>query len=46
MTSLESHDIEKGKRIDFILQELSREINTITAKCADASLAHMRSILK
>ena len=34
--SFESSDIEKGKRIDFILQELSREINTITAKCSDA----------
>lgn len=38
-TSLESADIEKGKRIDFILQELSREINTITAKCADAIIS-------
>ena len=36
---LESNDIEKGKRIDFTLQELSREINTITAKCADASIS-------
>lgn len=36
---LESADIEKGKRIDFTLQELSREINTITAKCADAIIS-------
>lgn len=32
-------DIEKGKRIDFTLQELSREINTITAKCADSTIS-------
>lgn len=37
--SLESADIEKGKRIDFILQELSREINTITAKCSDGTIS-------
>lgn len=39
LTSLESSDIEKGKRIDFILQELSREINTITAKCSDGAIS-------
>ncbi|MCX5924996.1 MAG: YicC family protein [Candidatus Dependentiae bacterium] len=27
---------EKGKKLDFTLQELAREINTITAKCSDA----------
>jgi uncharacterized protein (TIGR00255 family) len=37
--SLISKDIEKGKRIDFILQELSREINTITAKCSDGTIS-------
>lgn len=36
---LESSDIEKGKRIDFTLQELLREINTITAKCADGAIS-------
>lgn len=36
---LESADVEKGKRIDFTLQELSREINTITAKCSDATIS-------
>lgn len=39
LQSLESPDIEKGKRIDFILQELSREINTITAKCSDGTIS-------
>lgn len=35
---LESADIEKGKRLDFTLQELGREINTIAAKCSDANI--------
>lgn len=29
---------EKGKLLDFTLQELGREINTIAAKCSDASI--------
>lgn len=36
---LKSDDIEKGKRLDFILQELAREINTITAKCSNATIS-------
>lgn len=39
ISSLESPGIEKGKRIDFILQELSREINTIMAKCSDSIIS-------
>lgn len=35
---LESDTIEKGKRLDFTLQELGREINTIAAKCSDAHI--------
>jgi len=35
---ISSPDIEKGKRMDFILQELSREINTISAKASDATI--------
>ena len=31
--------IEKGKRLDFTLQELGREINTIAAKCSDAKIS-------
>lgn len=30
---------EKGRRLDFILQEMAREINTITAKCSDAQIS-------
>jgi uncharacterized protein (TIGR00255 family) len=37
--------LEKGKRLDFTLQELAREINTISAKCADGILgAHAINI--
>jgi uncharacterized protein (TIGR00255 family) len=35
---LDSADVEKGKRLDFTLQELAREINTIAAKCSDATI--------
>lgn len=35
---LESPIIEKGKRLDFTIQELGREINTIGAKCSDANI--------
>ncbi len=35
---LQSPAHEKGKQLDFILQELAREINTIAAKCSDASI--------
>ena len=38
-TQLKSQDIEKGKRLDFILQELGREINTIAAKCSDSTIS-------
>ena len=31
--------IEKGKRLDFTLQELAREINTVAAKCSDAHIS-------
>lgn len=30
---------EKGKKLDFIMQEMFREINTIAAKCADSELS-------
>lgn len=34
-----SQEPEKGKRLDFTLQELGREINTITAKCSDSTIS-------
>jgi len=30
---------EKGRRLDFILQELMREVNTITAKCTNYDMS-------
>ena len=36
---LVSKEVELGKRIDFILQELAREINTISAKCSDSAIS-------
>lgn len=36
---LNNKDLEKGKKIDFTLQELFREINTIAAKCSDAIIS-------
>ena len=36
---LDAPQEEKGKRIDFTLQELAREINTIAAKCSDAQIS-------
>ncbi len=39
MIHLKSADIEKGKRLDFTLQELGREINTIAAKCSDSMIS-------
>ena len=36
---LHSNVLEKGKRLDFRLQELGREINTITAKCGNAPIS-------
>jgi len=39
IAQFKSKPIEKGKRLDFTLQELGREINTITAKCSDAVIS-------
>jgi uncharacterized protein (TIGR00255 family) len=36
---LKSDDTRKGKRLDFILQELGREINTIASKCNDSIIS-------
>jgi len=36
---LESDRREKGRRLDFILQELMREVNTITAKCSSLTIS-------
>jgi uncharacterized protein (TIGR00255 family) len=35
-----------GRRLDFLLQELGREANTIGSKSADAPLSHLVVELK
>ena len=35
-----------GRKIDFLLQEIGRETNTIGAKCQDANLSHLVVALK
>jgi len=37
---------EIGKKLDFLLQEMGRETNTIGAKCQDANLSHLVVALK
>lgn len=36
---ISSSEIEKGKKLDFTLQEMNREINTIGAKCSDSDIS-------
>lgn len=43
---IQSETLEKGKKIDFILQELLRETNTIASKCLDAELSGLTIIIK
>lgn len=38
-TILSSSEREKGRRLDFTLQELVREVNTIASKCSNAAIA-------
>ncbi|MBK6684852.1 MAG: YicC family protein [Deltaproteobacteria bacterium] len=35
-----------GRKLDFLLQEMNRETNTIGSKCADAAIAHLVVDLK
>ncbi len=41
-----SKEVEKGRRIDFTLQELTREINTIGAKTADPLIGSLAITIK
>ncbi len=43
---LESQDHLKGKKIDFIIQELNREINTIAAKCSNIAISSLAIDIK
>ena len=33
--------VPTGRKLDFILQEMNREANTIGSKCTDSDIAHM-----
>jgi uncharacterized protein (TIGR00255 family) len=44
--NLLSDDDAVGRRLDFLLQEVSREVNTVGAKCQDAPVAHLVVALK
>ncbi|MCH8268818.1 MAG: DUF1732 domain-containing protein [Acidobacteria bacterium] len=41
-----SQTTEKGKRLDFTLQELAREINTLSSKCSDAGITSLAINIK
>ena len=41
LATIDSPDIEKGKKLDFTLQELFREINTIASKCGDSHISSL-----
>lgn len=44
--TLANSDIEKGRRIDFVLQEMLREINTIASKSLDAPISSLVITIK
>lgn len=39
-------DAPAGRRLDFLLQEVGREVNTIGSKCQDSEIAHLVIDLK
>lgn len=44
--TVSDQSVEKGKKLDFILQEMFREINTIGAKCSDSDLGSLAILVK
>ncbi|HEX4339802.1 MAG TPA: YicC/YloC family endoribonuclease [Polyangiaceae bacterium] len=46
LESLFGADEPTGRRLDFLLQEMAREANTVGAKCQDATLGHLVVELK
>ena len=46
LSIINSPEPEKGKRLDFTLQELFRETNTIAAKCSDAGIGNKAIAVK
>ena len=43
---ISSKDVSKGKKLDFTLQELFRETNTIASKCSDAVISGLAISIK
>jgi uncharacterized protein (TIGR00255 family) len=41
MTELIESDVPVGRKLDFLVQEMNRETNTIGSKCQNASIAHV-----
>ena len=41
MTELIESDVPVGRKLDFLVQEMNRETNTIGSKCQNASIAHI-----
>lgn len=45
-SQFETDETAKGKKIDFIIQELNREINTIAAKCSQIKISSLAIDIK
>lgn len=43
---LHNNEHEKGKKLDFILQEMFREVNTMNAKCNDSAMSEYAISIK
>ena len=41
LNSLLDEEVPMGKKLDFIVQEMNRETNTIGSKCQDVDIAHI-----
>ena len=41
LNSLLNEEVPMGKKLDFIVQEMNRETNTIGSKCQDVDIAHI-----
>lgn len=46
LETLFSDEEAVGRRLDFLLQEVAREVNTIGSKCQDSAVAHLAVELK
>ena len=43
---ISNKELSKGKKLDFTLQELNREINTIASKCSDSAISALTIEMK